>query len=532
MNSSSPVYLKQNVVWEPLVNRWYAWPYLIPPATAAMYVANHHLKIMQSFVRTPQVHVEMVKNPAMMGGPFMNHDPSKVGEVQALLDRTRREQADLVDLAAAIKALGEMLAAEATGASLEPLYQKVPPPLRGYVELVYDLEHRPYFRLIEGLLYASPHYKPASQQIALSARDGDDRPFALSTPRLDTSGDLIVDVPFASAALDELARARSAPQPLGYLAERLGVLSVEALGRLFTEEAPPPPRPRYAGPGVRVRYFGHASVLVESRSASVMFDPIVPYKHGAGMARYSFDDLPETIDYVVITHNHQDHVLLETLLQLRHRVKNVVVPGSNTGSLADPSLRMLLRTLGFRSVIGLADLEKVEFEGGSITSLPFLGEHGDLDVHTKAMHLLHIEGRSLLLAADSNNIEPALYARVHDLVGDVEVIFIGMECSGAPMSWLYGPLFSKPVLRKNDQTRRLDGSDCAKALGLVDQFSPRQVYVYAMGAEPWLTFISSIHYTEESRPIVESSRLVEECQRRGIRSERLFGCKDIVLEPR
>jgi L-ascorbate metabolism protein UlaG (beta-lactamase superfamily) len=27
--------------------------------------------------------------------------------------------------------------------------------------------------------------------------------------------------------------------------------------------------------------------------------------------------LPDVIDYVVLTHNHQDHVLLETLLQLR-----------------------------------------------------------------------------------------------------------------------------------------------------------------------------------------------------------------------
>lgn len=532
MSSENLVYLKPNVVLEPLVNRWYAWPYLIPPSTAAMYIANHHLKIMQSFVRTPQVHVEMVKNPAMMGGPFIHHAPSKTGEVQALLEKTRKEQADLIDLAAAFKDLGEMLTADATGASLEPLYAKVPPPLRGYVELVYDIEHRASFRLLESLLYASPYYKPASQQIALSARDSDDRAFALSTPRLDSSSGLIVDVPFASPALDELSRARITPQPFGLLAERLGVQPSDELRRLFTEETPPPPRPRYAGPGVRVRYFGHASVLVESKSASVMFDPLVPYKHGSGMARFSFDDLPEVIDYVVITHNHQDHVLLETLLQLRHRVKNIVVPASNTGSLLDPSLKLLLQTLGFRNVVALSDLEKVEFEGGSITTLPFLGEHGDLDVHTKAVHLLHMEGHALLLAADSNNIEPALYARVHALVGDVEALFIGMECSGAPMSWLYGPLFSKSILRKNDQTRRLDGSDCAKAMRLVDQFSPQHVYVYAMGAEPWLTFISSIQYTEASRPIVESNQLVEQCQRRGIQSERLFGCKDIVLAPR
>ena len=47
------VYLKPNVVAEPLFNDWYAWAYLISPVTAAMYVANFHLKIMQSFVSAP-----------------------------------------------------------------------------------------------------------------------------------------------------------------------------------------------------------------------------------------------------------------------------------------------------------------------------------------------------------------------------------------------------------------------------------------------------------------------------------------------
>jgi hypothetical protein len=55
------------------------------------------------------------------------------------------------------------------------------------------------------------------------------------------------------------------------------------------------------------------------------------------------------------------------------------------------------------------------------------------------------------------------------------------------------------------------------------------VYVYAMGQEPWLNYVMSLKYTEESRPITESNRLIAECRARGICAERLFGEKEILL---
>ena len=97
------------------------------------------------------------------------------------------------------------------------------------------------------------------------------------------------------------------------------------------------------------------------------------------------------------------------------------------------------------------------------------------------------------------------------------------------MSWLYGPLFTKPIIRKDDQSRRLNGSTCESAVAMVDVLNPKQVYVYAMGREPWLKFLTSIQYTDQSRPIVESNKLVEECQRRGLEAERLYIRKEIFL---
>ena len=65
---------------------------------------------------------------------------------------------------------------------------------------------------------------------------------------------------------------------------------------------------------------------------------------------------------------------------------------------------------------------------------------------------------------------------------------------------------------------------------IVDIFNCQDVYVYAMGQEPWLNYVMSIKYTDQSRPIVESNRLIEACRSRGLVSERLFGEKEILID--
>jgi hypothetical protein len=65
-------------------------------------------------------------------------------------------------------------------------------------------------------------------------------------------------------------------------------------------------------------------------------------------------------------------------------------------------------------------------------------------------------------------------------------------------------------------------------MALIDIFHPKEAYVYAMGQEPWVEFISSIKYTEESNPIVQSDKLVKLCTDRGIIAERLYGEKELL----
>jgi hypothetical protein len=174
-------------------------------------------------------------------------------------------------------------------------------------------------------------------------------------------------------------------------------------------------------------------------------------------------------------------------------------------------------------------MESLPVDGGEIIGLPFFGEHSDLDVKTKMAYFVRLGKRSLLFAADSCNTEPYLYDHLHRDLGDADTLFLGMECDGAPLTWLYGPLLVQRPERGMDESRRLNGSDFEQAMNIVRRFNFREVYVYAMGQEPWLSYIMSLKYTPESRPIVESNRLVEECRRQGLIAERLFGRKDVYF---
>lgn len=531
MDNSEKYYLRQNIQVEPLIDHWYAWPHLVPPATAARNITERHLKIMDSYISNPQIHANAVKNPKMMGGPFIDYGGKRVDEIRALRDRIKKERSHLLELSAAVAALDAMLRESAKGHSVQSLYPKVPEILKGYVELVYDLNNHPSFRLVEPLLYRSKYYDRSQQSLFLSMIQDDARPFVLSTPRLESKDTLHVRRAFDDGSVDRLFQLKTESQTWSVIREILQMEDAQEnfLRQFFTTDAPPPYQP-YTGPGVRWRYFGHACILIESNGISMLFDPVLSYTYESDISRYTYLDLPGKIDYVLITHNHQDHVLFETLLQIRHKVKNIVVPRNGGGHLQDPSLRLLLENSGFKNVIEIAEMDELRDHNVSITGLPFFGEHADLDILSKMAWLVRIGENTLLFAADSCNIEPRLYEHIHREVGDVDALFLGMECDGAPLSWLYGPLLTQRVERSMDESRRLAGSNYEQGKSIVDLFHCREVYVYAMGQEPWLNYIMSIKYTAESRPIVESNRLIQACREQGIIAERLFGEKEILLE--
>jgi L-ascorbate metabolism protein UlaG (beta-lactamase superfamily) len=525
-------YLKPNVVIEPLIDRWHAWPHLISPATLAMNIVGRHLKIMNSYLQAPQIHAAAIKNPKMLGGPFMDYNGSRIEDVKRLKEDTIKNRAKLIELHSAIFELDKMLKTYAKGYSLEPLYEKVPEILKGYVELVYDLNNNPSYRFFESLLYKSEFYNESCQSIALWITNNDSRPFCLSTPKLNDQNVLQLNIPFNHKGIDDLSRMKYNPGCIDEIANTLGVSPNEReLFDTFFTEVKSPVYSKYEGEKARMRYFGHACILIETTDVNVLLDPVISYYgYESTVPHFSDFDLPDVIDYVIITHNHQDHILLETLLPLRHKIKNIVVPITTSGALQDPNLKLVFKSLGFQNVIEMGEMEEIKFDDISITAVPFTGEHSDLNVKAKACFHIAIKQFSFLFVADSRVMEQMLYRHIQKVIGDVDVLFLGMECDGAPLTWLYGPLLTEDLARDKDQSRRLSGSDFIKGMHLVDIFNPKEVYVYAMGQEPWLEFISSIKYNEESNPIIQSNSLIEECYKRNIVAERLFGEKELFYE--
>lgn len=531
-------YLKSNAIAEPLINQWYASVHLLSPTMAAMIFAYSHIKIMSSYVSSPQMHELACSHPETKGGPFIDYATRRVDDVRELLERTKTVVSKYLDFAKSINDLHKLLEAHPCGMSLEPLYSKIPDALRGFVELYYDIANRPHFRMIEQFVYKSHLNTGPLQSVLLSLVQQDYRPFCLSTPRIPVNEIAIVK-PFRDEFYDQLFSSRER----ALTKEDLTTLMNSAYDQsnqdsaieanflsLFSTE--PPARKHHSLPAderVRIRYFGHACVLIESPSCTILFDPVFSYDYPSDIPRFTYADLPEKIDYVVLTHTHQDHVILEHLLQIRYKTRCFVVPANVTGALQDPSLKIMLNDVGFNSVITLNEFDKIDISGGYIQGLPFLGEHADLHIQSKLIYLVQIEGIKVMCAADSNNLEPRVYENVHQITGDVDILFLGMECAGAPLSWLYQPILLTALTREVDQSRRLDGCNFERAKSMVDIFRCKQVYVYAMGQEPWLNYIMGIHYTPTSLPIVESDKLVAYCKDKNIMSARLFGSETIQL---
>lgn len=521
--SEEPVFLRPDVIIEPLVDRFYAWLHTVAPVQAAMNLAYAQLPLLESYLQSPQVHINASRNPELRGGFFVNIDAGRSDEVRELVAAIRQNRAELLDFAAAITQAEEIVRQGATGFDLTPLYAKLPEALSGLVELAYDTNNQPSMRYIEPLVYESDFYPEDRQTVQLSLETGIERPFILSTPRLPSADVLELALPFRHLGLRELFQARLKGTTLGRLREELELDDAQAaqLSGLLTGE-PDLASDRHIGGGGRIRYFGHACLVLQSPEGAIITDPWVS-ADAAATDRFTYRDLPDHIDLVLITHGHQDHIVLETLLALRGRIGAVVVPRSSRGSMSDPSLALYLSHLGL-PVVEVDDFSEVAFPGGKVTATPFLGEHADLDIRAKSTYMVQFAGKTVFVGADSSGIDPGLYRYMRKHVGKVDMAFLGMECAGAPLTWLYGALLTTPVTKRMSDSRTLSGSNAAQASAIMTELAASEAYVYAMGEENWLVgHVMATSYNEGSYQLKQVDEFMGWCAGHGVKGDHLYG---------
>ncbi|HEX6376102.1 MAG TPA: MBL fold metallo-hydrolase [Allosphingosinicella sp.] len=512
--------LRPDVKVEPLVDRWHAWPHLLLPAQQALNLAFRYLPTVKSFVTAPAVHIAAAANPAMFGGPFLELPATALEQAKRWIAETETGRARALRFARDFREFDVKLQS-LDGFSLDQVRERTPPSLTGLVELVYSLNNHAKIRFLEAMFETDDLGHREAQGVMLHDTPNNQRKFFLSTPRLDGDGTLFVKAAFDSAAVEALGRARYRDVDLDEIAALLGHAAAD-LAPYFTEGSGSSSRAPYAGAGVRVSYFGHACLLIESASLTILVDPTGAYEKEAGRDHLTLHDLPDRIDILFLSHGHQDHLTPEILIQLRERVGTVLIPPSNSGDPADPSLKRMLRSLGFKSIVTLDPLDRYQFTDGAITSLPFTGEHCDLDVHSKHCALIELKGRRICLFIDSDVIDLDVYQRILDRLQRPDIMFVGMECFGAPLSWLYGPLFTAPIPRKNDESRRLSGATSARAGRLAEAIRPQRAFVYAMGQEPWMRYLMGLAYHEDSPQLKEVELFLGHCRNLGIEAEHLY----------
>lgn len=85
---------------------------------------------------------------------------------------------------------------------------------------------------------------------------------------------------------------------------------------------------------VRVTWFGHSTVLLRMHGMNILFDPVFSKRSSPlsfiGPKRFTeppikVEDMPD-IDIMIITHNHYDHLDINTIKKLDSRVKRYITP--------------------------------------------------------------------------------------------------------------------------------------------------------------------------------------------------------------
>lgn len=170
-------------------------------------------------------------------------------------------------------------------------------------------------------------------------------------------------------------------------------------------------------------WFGHSSYLAQINGVRILVDPVfskraspVPFSVVAfdGADIYAPEDMPE-VDYLVISHDHWDHLDYPTVSKLQEKVGKVIT-GLGVGAH--------LRRWGFarEQVIEMDWNESQSLPNAEVTCLParhFSGRGLSKDKSLWASYLFNIDGTKFYIGGDSGYGKH--YKEIGDKFGGVDI---------------------------------------------------------------------------------------------------------------
>ncbi len=183
----------------------------------------------------------------------------------------------------------------------------------------------------------------------------------------------------------------------------------------------PPDRPpaQFDGEGLRIAHVGHATYLIQTRGKSLLVDPVWAERASpvsfAGPKRVNepgiaFDDLP-VIDAVLVTHNHYDHMDVDTIGRLWQRFRpRIVTPLGNNAILKRSVPGLAASAVDWDDTIDLGGGLQVHVEPTLHWSARGAGDR----MHALwASFVLEAGTRKVYCVGDSGFGDGATFARVH-----------------------------------------------------------------------------------------------------------------------
>ena len=162
---------------------------------------------------------------------------------------------------------------------------------------------------------------------------------------------------------------------------------------------------------VEVRYLSHASVLITYKGCKILTDPWFfgpAFSNGWWLKEpptFDIKKIINNIDIVYISHNHPDHLHIETLACIKKNIQ-IITPKFKSGSTSK-----LLKRIGFTN-IKLCEFNKV-YTANKILDFSIL-KSGDFKDDSGIF--FNINEKKILINVDSNNLNGGILPKNIDLL--------------------------------------------------------------------------------------------------------------------